>query len=499
MTFDEAKNGFVATLRRIEDLGSAAALLYWDMQTIMPKKGAPGRARVLGAMETEMFRLSTGEAFGAQMALLREKQEQLSAREKRMLELAWRAYERNKKIPEDEFEAFSVTTAQASHLWMSAKENNDYAAFAPHLQKIIDYSRRFTEYWGYADKPYDAMLEGFDPALLTAQIDPIFAQLLAGTRSLLARAGENAVLPAVTVAPERQQLVGDYLLRVMGFDMDAGNLYTTEHPFTCGVHAGDVRVTTKYHPSMPLSSIFSVLHEGGHGLYDQNISQELDGTNLQTGVSMSIHESQSRFWENIVGRSLAFWEAHLAKVNELSGVALCENTETFFRAINAVEPSLIRIEADELTYNLHIIIRYELEKAILNDGINSGELPELWAAKYEEYLGIRPKTYAEGVLQDSHWSGGSFGYFPSYSLGNLCAAQFADAFERQHGALAKHVGTAEGIALLVEWQKQNIHRYGAEETPRQIMERVCGEDINPAFFLRYMEKKLSEVYAGRSQ
>lgn len=323
---------------------------------------------------------------------------------------------------------------------------------------------------------------------------------LTGTsnRSSLARVGgkANATLPPVNVAPERQQAVGEYLLRVMDFDLDAGNLYTTEHPFTCGIHEGDVRVTTKYHVDAPMSSIFSVLHEGGHGLYDQNIAPDLSGTGLEGGTSMGIHESQSRFWENIVGRSREFWQTHLAKVNDLSGVPLCGDADTFYRAINAVEPSLIRIEADELTYNLHVIIRYELEKMIVNDGVNSDSLPELWADKYEEYLGVRPKTYTEGVLQDSHWSGGSFGYFPSYSMGNLCAAQFADAFEKQHGPLGKHIGTQEGIDLVVNWQKDNIHRYGAKETPRQIMERVCGEDINPDFFLWYMERKLAEVYPG---
>lgn len=496
MTFDNAKESFLTTLRRAGGLASALGLLYWDMMTIMPKKGAAARANVVGAMDTEMFRLTTSDAFGAAMDTLSEKRDQLSSREGRMLELAWREYERNKKIPTEEYEAFSVATAQASHLWVGAKQNNNYSAFAPHLQKIIDFSRRFADYWGYDDKPYDAMLDRFDPALLTAQIDPIFAQLLSGTRALLSRAGDNASLPAVTVSPDRQQAVGEYLLRVMGYDMDAGNLYTTEHPFTCGIHAGDVRVTTKYHPTMPLSSIFSVLHEGGHGLYDQNISEELDGTGLRDGASMGIHESQSRFWENIVGRSQAFWQVHLDKVNELSGAVMCDNADTFFRAINAVTPSLIRIEADELTYNLHIIIRYEMEKAIMNDGVNSGQLPELWASKYEEYLGICPKTYTEGILQDSHWSGGSFGYFPSYTIGNLCAAQFADAFERENGLLSKHIQTPEGMALLVDWQKRNIHRYGMEETPRQIMERVCGEDVNPAFFLRYMENKLADVYPG---
>jgi len=464
------------------------------MQTIMPPKGAPARAQVAGAMQAEYFRLATDDGLGAIMDVLAENGDKLTGREARILTLMRREYDRNKKIPADEFEAFSVLTAQASHFWMGAKQNDDYASFAPYLQQIIDYSRRFTGYWGYEDKPYDAMLYAFDPALLTKQLDPILAELLTGTRALLKRVGKNTELSTVTVPPERQHLVADYLLRTIGFDMDAGNLYTTEHPFCSSIHSGDTRATTKFHPAMPLSSIFSVLHEGGHGVYDQNVSEDLDGTNLRDGASMGIHESQSRFWENIVGRSRAFWQTHLGKVNELSGVSLCDDPEIFFRAINAIEPSFIRIEADELTYNLHIIIRYEVEKAIFNEGIDSDQLPELWASKYQEYLGIRPRTYAEGVLQDSHWSGGMFGYFPSYTIGNLCAAQFADAFVKQHGPLEGHIRTPEGLALILDWQKQNIHRFGAEQTPRQIMERICGEDVNPAFFLRYMEKKMAAVY-----
>lgn len=496
MTYTQAKDDFLLTLRRISGMRAGTALLYWDMQTIMPPKGAAARAEMVGSLQTEIFRLATGAPFGEAMETLAQDASQLTARETRMLQLAKRDYDRNKRIPADEFEAFSVATAKASHAWMAAKENNDYAAFAPQLQTIIDFSRRFAEYYGYQDKPYDALLADYDPDMLTADIDPIFAQLLSGTRALLARVGEGVRLPKVVVAPEQQAAVGDYLLRAMHYDLEAGNLYTTEHPFTCGIHAGDIRVTTKYHPAMPMSSIFSVLHEGGHGLYEQNISPELSGTNLFDGTSMGIHESQSRFWENIVGRSRGFWQAHLGKVSELSGVALAPDVDTFYRGINAVEPSLIRIEADELTYNLHIIIRYEIEKAIINDGINSADLPELWASKYQEYLGIRPKTDAEGVLQDSHWSGGSFGYFPSYTIGNLCAAQFADAFEKQHGPLEGHVGTSEGIALVVDWQKENIHKFGAEQTQQQIMQRVCGEDVNPTFFLKYMERKLGEVYPG---
>lgn len=495
MNFNESKEFFLNNLRRMNYMRAAEALLFWDMMTIMPKKGAEARAQAIGSIESESFRLSTSDEYGAAIDEMNANADKLSTREKRMVEEAGFDYIRFKKIPADMFEAFSVAKATSDHIWMQAKETNDYEMFKPHLKKMIDYSREFAELWGYKDKPYDAMLEGYDPALLTAQIDPIFAELLKGTKDLLSRAGENVVLPKVRVSDDAQFKAGEYLLNVIGYDLDAGNLYTTEHPFTCGIHAGDVRVTTKYHAEMPLSSVFSVLHEGGHGIYDMNISEELEGTNLRDGASMGIHESQSRMFENVIGRSRKFWNTHLGKLEDIYGVKLANSAEEFYRGINAVKPSLIRIEADELTYNLHIIIRYECEKAIFNGGTGVDDLPELWREKYREYLDIVPETYSEGVMQDTHWAGAMFGYFPSYAIGNLCAAQFADAFKKQYGPFEQHVGSAEGMALINSWLKENIHKYGKEEKPEQIMRRVCGENVNPAYFLKYIGEKVDSVYS----
>lgn len=495
MNFNESKEFFLNNMRRMSYMRAAEALLVWDMMTIMPKKGANARAQAIGSMESESFRLSTSDEYGAAIKVLQENADKLSAREKRMVEEADFDYTRFKKIPAEKFEAFSIAKATSEQVWMQAKDKNDFEMFKPHLKSMIDYTREFAELWGYADKPYDALLTGYDPALLTAQIDPIFAELLRGTREIMKRTGENVTLPKVRVTDDAQFRVGEYLLGVIGYDLEAGNLYTTQHPFTVGVHAGDVRVTTKYHAEMPLSSVFSVLHEGGHGIYDMNVSDELEGTNLRDGASMGIHESQSRFFENIVGRSRAFWGAHLGKLEEFYGVKLASDVDTFYRGINAVKPSLVRIEADELTYNLHIIIRYECEKAIFNEGVGVDALPELWREKYREYLGVVPETYADGVMQDTHWSGAMFGYFPSYAIGNLCAAQFADAFQKKHGALEQHIGNAEGLALVNAWLKDNIHKYGKEETPAQIMQRVCGENVNPAYFLKYIGEKVDSVYS----
>lgn len=496
MDFEQAKHIFLDTQRRVAHMGGAQALLYWDMDTVMPPKSGPARAEVLGAIAGEVFRISTSDEFGHAIATLQENPAALSGNEARMLEKAAFDYNRFKKIPAAEYEAFSVASAESTQIWKLAKDKNDFALFEPHLQKMIDFSRGFAEYWGYENSPYDALLAKYDPDLLTAQLDPVFVNLLQGTRTLMEKVGEVAPLPQVAVSDDRQMKIGEYLLDTMGFDLQAGNLYTTEHPFTITIHSQDVRLTTKFMPLNPSSSIFSTMHEGGHGMYEQNFNPVLRGTNLFDASSMGVHESQSRFWENIVGRSRGFWAAHYDKVCRLAGTPLAPDADAYWRGVNRVQPSLVRTEADELTYNLHIIIRYEIEKAIFAGGVNAKDLPELWRAKYREYLGVVPATDAEGVMQDTHWSSAMFGYFPSYSVGNIYSAQFAAAMQRTLGPIENLVTSAEGLAKVKSWLVDNIHSYGAVEKPNQLLQRVCGEGLDAAYLLRYMEDKISKVYSA---
>lgn len=401
----------------------------------------------MSAIQAEAFRLQTSDEFGAVIDTLEQHTERLTPRQARVLEVASTEHRRFHQIPADVYEAFGLESAQSLVAWRAARKEKDFSIFEPHLQKIIDYKRQFGELWGYEDKPYDAMLYDYDPELLTKDIDSVFDQLLDGTCRLLRGLNLEKVPPlrAVTADRAHQQAVSEYLLNEIGFDLQAGSFHNAEDGFTCYIHSKDIRIAANDYSDNPVNLLFTALHEGGHGIFDQNVDIDLDDTNL-------------------------------------------------YRGINRVEPSLVRVDADELTYNLHIIVRYECEKAIFNEKVNAKALRELWNEKYKEYLGVVPANDTEGVLQDIHWVAGEFGYFPSYTLGNVCAAQFADAFEKQYGSLDNYVGTTEGIATLRKWLNQNIHQYGKEKKTLALVKDVCGEGINPSSFLRYMEQKLNEIY-----
>ncbi|GIQ62906.1 hypothetical protein PACILC2_14740 [Paenibacillus cisolokensis] len=292
---------------------------------------------------------------------------------------------------------------------------------------------------------------------------------------------------------DAQKAFSLFILKEMGYDFSAGRLDESVHPFAIGLSPGDVRITTRYLPDDVTSALFGTIHEGGHALYEQNIDPELAGTPLCTGTSMGIHESQSRFWENVIGRSRPFWERYYGELQRRFPGQLDVPVEDFYRAINVVRPSLIRIEADELTYNLHIIIRYEMEKQIFNEGLKAADLPEAWNAKYREYLGVAPDNDAEGVLQDVHWSGGSFGYFPSYSLGNMYAAQIADTMERELNGMWELVGRGE-LLPIKEWLTERIYRHGKLLEPSEIIERVTGKPLDPDYLVQYLRRKYSDIY-----
>jgi len=500
---DEALKLMRTTVRRTKYIGSALSLLSWDSETIMPPNGIEERAQVIGSLATEAFRLTTAPEYGEALAVLAAAAadsktaaaegsvpDALTPLNRRMIEEEQRSYERFSRIPTAEYEAFQVLTARAHSTWVEAKRTNDFALYAPTLTQIVEHSRRFSAYWGYDENPYDGHLAGFDPALLSAQIDPIFAQLLAGTQALMCDL--PAPVPPITmrVEPDAQRNLALYLLEQIGFNLKAGNLFSTEHPFTARIHAGDTRVTTRFDLDNPTYSIFSVIHEGGHGIFDQNMARELDGTNMDE-VCMSVHESQSRFFENIIGRSRGFWASRFDEANSLAGTALAPSVDAFWRSVNSMQPSLIRTEADELTYNLHIIIRYEVERELINGWVSVPELPELWHQKYHEYLGIVPSTDAEGVLQDVHWSSGAFGYFPSYALGNLISAQLAATLAAELGPIEELAASTEGMQQVQAWLTKHVHRHGALIKPAELLQRVTGEPLNPQFLLDYLAQKIA--------
>lgn len=494
-------SGYKDLVKKMKGYEETIGLVYWDMRTGIPKKGVASRSEAIGILSTEHFKLSVSEEMGGYLEALEqpEVQAQLDAVSKKMLKESRKEYDRSKKIPAEKYQAYVVLTSQAESVWEEAKHTSDWALFQPYLEKIVAANHEFIDLWGHKGTKYNTLLDMYEPGMTEEKLDQVFGELRSKLVPLAAAIARSAQQPDTsflkqTFAKEQQKAFSLFTLKQMGYDFDAGRLDETVHPFATGLNPGDVRITTRYLENDVVSALFGTIHEGGHALYEQNISTDLIGTNLCAGTSMGIHESQSRFWENMIGRSRSFWSRYYPDLQaQFPGQFDGVDAETFYRGINEVKPSLIRIEADELTYNLHIMIRYELEKALFSGTAQVAELPELWKAKYKEYLGIEPADVGEGVLQDVHWSGGSFGYFPSYALGNMYAAQFLNTLLAKLPDAESLI--AEGNLLPIkEWLVKEIHQYGASQTPAEIITRVTGEELNPEYLIEYLTKKYQDIY-----
>ncbi|MFL6562056.1 MAG: carboxypeptidase M32, partial [Bacillus sp. (in: firmicutes)] len=408
-------------------------------------------------------------------------------------------YQKSKSIPVDLYQEYSVLTAQANDAWEEARENNDFARFLPYLEKIVDYKRKFADIYGYEDHPYDALLDEFEPGLTVKSLDPLFAKLRDSSVKLLKRIRYNGKRTKAEIFDqafpvEKQKEFNRYILPIIGFDLEAGRLDVTVHPFAQPVNTGDVRLTTRYLEGNVRSALFGTIHEAGHGIYEQHVNPAFEETVLQNGASFGTHESQSRFLENMVGRSKEFWNYLYPKLQEYFPKQLEKFTaEEFYRAVNTVKPSFIRVEADELTYNLHIMLRYEIEKALIGGEIEAKDLPSVWNQKMQDYLGVTPSTDTEGVLQDVHWSFGGIGYFPSYSLGNLYAAQILVTIQKEIPDFYSHIENGR-FDRIQEWLKEKIHQYGKLYTPNELIVKVTGEELNAEYLVKYLEKKYSDVY-----
>jgi carboxypeptidase Taq len=493
---------FKKYMQKIAYFQHALGILYWDSRTLIPRRGMEQRAAVLGFLSTEIYQLTVApelERFltGLGTATVLTTLDPVIANSVREYQ---KEYTRMKKIPPAFYEEYVLLTAKAENVWEDAKRTSDFKLFEPYLSKIVAFNRKFADYWGYQKHPYDALLEYYEPGLTVAMLDPLFAELRRTTVALLKRiqtAGRPVELSCLNgrFSNDIQEKLGRFLLGEIGFDFTAGNLAESVHPFTGGAnHPGDVRLTTHYYEDNLLSAIFSCIHEGGHGIYEQNIDPKYVNTPLGTGTSMGVHESQSRFYENIIGRSKSFWRRYFPKLQAFFPQQFSQvDSFTFYRAVNRVVPSLIRTEADELTYNLHIILRYEIEKDLIKGTCQVTELPRVWNEKMREYLGVIPSNDAEGVLQDTHWSGGAFGYFPSYAIGNIYSAQFTAAMKRS-GLNLEQVVTDGDFNRIKQWLGQRIHTYGKSKTPAQLLRDVTGEPINAGYLIRYLERKYGEVY-----
>jgi carboxypeptidase Taq len=492
---------FLEFVKKMTCYNEAIHLMYWDLRTGAPKNAVEQRSEVIGMLSSEVFKMSTSEEMAAFIAhlLSNDTKTQLSEITRKTLEECKKTYEKNKKIPVDEYKEYIILQSKAEAIWEDAKENSDFPMLQPYLEKIIEYKKRFIEYWGYEGNKYNALLDLYEPGVTVELLDEVFAKLRERIVPLVKEITEAPNKPNTSFIyeffpKEKQRELSIVLLKQLGYDFDSGRLDETAHPFAIGLNPGDVRVTTKYDEYDFRTAIFGTLHEGGHAIYEQNISKELIGTPLCTGTSMGIHESQSLFYENFIGRNRHYWLHNFPLLKQYSNGQFNKLTvEDFYRAINESKPSLIRIEADELTYPLHIIIRYEIEKALINDEIQVKDLPEVWNAKYEEYLGIRPENDAKGVLQDVHWAGGDFGYFPSYALGYMYAAQFQQAMLKDLPNFSELL--EKGILLPIKhWLNEKIHRHGKMKKPLEILEEVTGEGLNPDHLISYLENKYRDIY-----
>jgi carboxypeptidase Taq len=478
-------------------LGYSEALIFWDAATLAPKNSVEGRAATLVALSEFYYNTLITEETKELLDNLESIKDELSEYDLGKYLVFKETYESLACMPVEEYAAFKGLQAKSEKAWEEAKEKNDFSIFEPFLQKVIDFQRKYIAYRNKEGHPYNTLLHDYERGLTVETADAFFSKLRETIVPLVKKIQDkNKTInsPFVGKFPvESQKSFSDAILEKMDFDTDAGLLAESVHPFTINMSRDDVRITTHFYEENILSSIYSTIHEGGHALYEQNIDPALGFSKAATGTTMGIHESQSRIFENNVARSQAFWNTYLPLLQEnFPGQFDDVTAEDCYQGCNDVHPSLIRIEADELTYSLHIMVRYELEKLIMEGQLQAKDLPQAWNKKYEEYLGIRPETDSVGVLQDVHWSDGLFGYFPSYALGSAYAAQFESAMNKEFSFTAAI--EEDNLVKIKEWLGEHIHKYGSTKTPAQIIKAATGEDFNPDYFVDYLVQKYTALY-----
>jgi carboxypeptidase Taq len=493
----ELFNQFKAYQKKLKAYGMVLTIASWDSNTEAPKACFPHRADLLSLISGEYFSLQTSKTYVELVNGLNKRIDELDDTEKKEVKKAKKDLDKIIKIPKDEYVEYAKLINLSQRVWEEAKENDDYSHFKPYLEKIIAAKKRQVAYRSDRKDKYNILLDDFEEGMTMELYDNFFNtiknDLVPFVKEVLDKKKErrNDFVHASYDIKKQKQFV-EYLIDVFNFDLDRGRLKESVHPFTWNTHSQDVRFTVNYVEKNLFSSIFAGIHELGHALYEQQIDPILDMTNLNGGTSMGIHESQSRFYENIIGRSKAFWEAHFEQLKvlfpeQLNGVTI----DDFYHAINNVEETFIRIEADELTYPLHILIRYEIERMIFDDDIDLNDLPTIWNERIQAYLNITPKNDKEGILQDVHWSAGMFGYFPTYALGSAYAAQIYYTMKKELNidALIKD----NNIKAINEWLKEKIHCYGSTKKPLELLEEVTKEPFNPSYYVQYLKEKYSSL------
>jgi len=485
-------------LTELQHLLASLSLMSWDQETMMPKGGAAQRAKQLATLQGLYHSKMVGELPDLVEKALDVDPASYTDAQQRNLRKVKRDLERQQKLPLEHVKAVSMATSQAFHAWNQAKPADDFSLFAPQLEQLLELKIQETEYYGYEDNPYDAMLDLYEPDLKAKTVQTVFDGFKGDLLDLLKtihqqeQVDESFLLTGVH--RDHQLAFGKLVAEALGYDFNHGRLDVSPHPFTIGLAPSDTRITTMVQLDDIREMLYSTIHEAGHALYEQGLKEDYLGWPQGTYCSLSIHESQSRLWENNVARSLPFWEKFFGPLRILYPDLLIDQTpEDLFKAVNRVQPNLIRISSDELTYHFHILLRFELELALINRDLKVKDLPEAWNAKVKEYLGLDVPSAQKGVLQDIHWSHGSFGYFPTYSLGSFYAAQFMHQAKADIEGLEADFSKGE-FAPLKTWLNENIHQHGKLYNAEELCERVTGERLNVGYFTAYAREKFGRVY-----
>ncbi|WP_407886500.1 carboxypeptidase M32 [Levilactobacillus sp. N40-8-2] len=490
---------FLALVKQINLLDMNLTLIDWDSHTNLPQDGASFRGELTGYISGQELALRTGTAMGQFLDYFAAHPTMLDEKGKQVLRLVQKDYDLNHDIPAEDYAAYQQVVSDAQQVWEQARVVQDFSLLQPYLEKIVAFKKQFIPYWKRGQTTdYDVLLDQFEPGMTVAQLDPIMDALKAGIQKIQQTLATYGTQPRTDfmsrAVPEdiQERLVRETVAR-LGYDFKKGNLSRSTHPFTVALNRGDARITNRYGIHDFQMSLLGGIHEAGHGLYMQNFNPDYDYTPLADAPSMGLHESQSLFNEIFIGRNAAFWQGEYNRFQQTTGDIFTDIDEsTFYKGFMATKPTMIRTEADPLTYPLHIIVRYELEKALFNGDTTVAELPALWRQKYQEYLGITPANDTEGILQDIHWAGGDLGYFPTYLLGQIYAAQF---YHTMSQTLPVDDILASGdYARITQWRKDNIHWLGASLTPQALIKQVSGETLNPQYWLDWMTTTFEKAY-----
>ncbi|UCE16711.1 MAG: carboxypeptidase M32 [Candidatus Bathyarchaeota archaeon] len=506
----EPISSYKKLLEKVKDifiLQSAAAIVYWDMETMMPPKGIKLRSLQLAMLSRIGHRMSTDPETGIllEKTMKHTEYDRLDAVQKRNLYLTKKHYDEQTKLPEKLVVETSKQEAITVDTWKKAKAAKDFFMFKPELEKLVDLKKKAAEILMKVKEtatPYDALIDTFEPKMTSETISKVFEELKEGLILLLRKCEASSKRPDVSILKRRvpieiQRKIAKSIAEFVGYDIDSkkagGRIDETEHPFTTGYY-DDVRITTHYYENKITSAIFSTLHEAGHALYDQNLKSEWIFQPVGTPCSYGFNESQSRFVENMVGRSREFWVYFLPKLKELTGSVLSDvDLDKFVRAVNQVKQSKIRVEADEVTYCLHIILRFNLERDLFADKITVAELPQIWNQSYKEYLGVDVENDSEGVMQDTHWASGLYGYFPSYALGNIYSGQILARMEKDLPEWRNQISKGN-FRDVKQWLVKNVHGYGKLYDPTDLVKKIIGEGLGVKPYLNYLHEKYSKLY-----